>query len=336
MTLSESKIKKSENLQVMRFIASIAVIFSHSYALSGDIVAEDIISRHTQARLSIGAVCVAMFFLCSGYLISKSVERTQNFISYMKARLKRLVPPLAFVIIITIVFCSFITTVSKVEYFTSSKTLKYLLNSIMVINHELPGVFENNYYANAVNGSLWTIPVEFICYIVCYVFFKLGLLTKKRFWYTIPLFAIALFLKGYFPQLSYSTIRPCTYFYLGMFYYVYRENIKLSVKILPLIILALVMGFVFADFAELAMFVALPYILFTLWFAIPQCPGWLGKTGEISYGVYLWGFVVQQVLVFVWGGTMHRMLNFALASIIAIILGIITFLVCEKPLLKQR
>ena len=80
----------------------------------------------------------------------------------------------------------------------------------------------------------------------------------------------------------------------------------------------------------------LPIILFVIWFAVPQLPSWLGKTGDISYGIYLWGFFVQQTFTFLWGGKMHQMMNFLLASAISVLLGIITFLITEKPFMKKH
>ena len=87
MKFSETKVKKSNNLQVMRFIAAIMVIFAHSYAISGSDLGSDFIYRSSNGIISIGGISVTLFFLCSGYLISKSIFRTDKFIAYMKARL---------------------------------------------------------------------------------------------------------------------------------------------------------------------------------------------------------------------------------------------------------
>ena len=60
----------------------------------------------------------------------------------------------------------------------------YLLNSIMILVHNLPGVFCNN-INTSVNGPLWTLPVEFLCYIMCYLAYKMHILSRKIARYTI-------------------------------------------------------------------------------------------------------------------------------------------------------
>ena len=336
MRLSETPVKKSENLHLMRFIASVMVIFGHSYALSGCELKSDFVDRHTNGIISIGGIVVTLFFLCSGYLISKSVMRTDKFLSYIKARIIRLLPPLAFVVFAAIIVGAVITRLSPLEYFTSLKTYKYLLNAVMIPVHELPGVFENNAYDATVNGALWTLPVEFACYIACYIFYKSNLLDKKRFWYTAPFVLAAVVFEKYVPGILGDMVRPCVFFYIGMFYYVYREHIVLNIKLLPLAAVLLTVGFIWPEFVKPAMIIFWPYVLFTIWFALPQCPKFLGNMGNISYGVYLWGFFVQQLLVFMWGGSMPRLLNFVLGSAISIYMGTLTFYITEKPFSKKR
>ena len=131
-------------------------------------------------------------------------------------------------------------------------------------------------------------------------------------------------------------VRPCVFFYIGMLYYVYREYVVLNIKIVPILFALLVAAYFVPALIKPAMIFLWPYILFTIWFAIPQCSDRFGKIGDISYGVYLWGFVVQQVLSYAFGGKMPQMLNFALASVITVILATITFMLTEKPFLKKK
>ncbi len=336
MKFSKTTVKRSNNLQLMRFVAAIMVIFAHSYAISGSDLGSDFVDRHTNGIISIGGISVTLFFLCSGYLISKSIFRTDKFIAYMKARLIRLLPPLWFVVLCSVVLGAVITSLTLIEYFGNLNTYKYLLNGIMLPVHNLPGVFETNKYGATVNGALWTLPVEFACYVAAFIFYKLKLLDKKRFFYTIPVVVLALVFEKDLPYILSSMVRPCVFFYIGMLYYVYREHIELNIKIVPILLALLIASYFVPVLIKPAMIIFWPYTLFTLWFAIPQCSDNIGKIGDISYGLYLWGFVVQQFLSHVFGGQMSQMLNFALASVIATALAIITFLLTEKPFLKKK
>lgn len=335
MKLSEAKIRKSENLAFMRFCAAVLVILGHSYAISGSPLKSCPIYRWTEGVVSLGGICVSIFFLCSGYLISRSMNRVDKFLPYVKGRLKRLIPPLAFVVVLTVIWGAFITSLPMSTYISSTQTYKYLLNAIMLPVHALPGVFENNVYGTAVNGSLWTLPVEFACYIACYIFHKLKLFSTKRFYFTIPIVALAVIFEGYIPSILGDMVRPCAFFYIGMLYYVYRDKIVLNIKLLPAMLLVLAASFAFKTLIIAALMTIWPYILFTVWFGLPQCPKTLGKPGEISYGIYLWGFVVQQTLVFFWGGSMPQLLNFVLATGISVLLGTATYMITEKPFQKK-
>jgi peptidoglycan/LPS O-acetylase OafA/YrhL len=57
------------------------------------------------------------------------------------------------------------TTLSLADYFGASETWRYLSTAALLVRRGLPGVFVDNPYPQAVNGSLWTLPVEFLCYV---------------------------------------------------------------------------------------------------------------------------------------------------------------------------
>jgi peptidoglycan/LPS O-acetylase OafA/YrhL len=71
-----------------------------------------------------------------------------------------------------------------------------------------------------------------------------------------------------------------------------------------------------------------------MWFGFTQCSQKLGKPGNYSYGIYLWGCPVQQTIVHFMGGSMNPYLNFIIAIPIAIILGMITYEISEKRFIK--
>mgnify|MGYP002776404545 CR=1 FL=1 len=75
-------------------------------------------------------------------------------------------PALA-VLVMATVFCfgPVLTTLPITDYFASSDTWGYLSTAALLVRRGLPGVFVDNPYPQAVNGSLWTLPVEFLCYV---------------------------------------------------------------------------------------------------------------------------------------------------------------------------
>lgn len=321
---------RSNNLHIMRFVASVAVIFSHAYAATLGEGKSDIVNAFTKGKISIGGIAVAMFFLCSGYLIAKSSTRQRGVAEFFSARLIRLIPPLALVIFVTVAVGAFITTLSFSEYFSSPVTYKYFLNIVLLRQYELPGVFESNPYAGSVNGALWTLPVEFLCYVVCYLCARLGFFDKKRYALTLPLIVVAAVGALFVSKPLLLAIRPCLLFYIGMGYFVFRDRIKLDIKWFIIAVIGFAISFALNG-VMIAFLIFFPYIMFVLWFGVKQCPDFIGVLGNFSYGIYLWGFFIQQLMMHFFG-EMTVLSNFGLSSIASIILAIISYYITEKPL----
>lgn len=331
--LSDTVGMKSENLHLMRFIASIMVILSHSFVICTASEENEWFVKLFDAQLTMGGFAVAVFFLCGGYLIAMSAEKNQTAGKYFTARVLRLFPPLVFSTFFTIVLCSFFSEMGQILYFFSPTTWVYMWNCVFKRVYYLPGVFTGNPYGAVVNGSLWTLPVEFICYILCFMAIKMKLTKKKSYPFTAP-FVIAgayvVWFMGYgIPNLR-ELIRPVLLFYIGMGYWIYREYITFSIRKFCIAIAAFV-GLMIIGQGTLAMLLAFPYIMMTIWFGMKQCSPKLGKLGNYSYGIYLWGFPVQQMVMDVYADfPMDPMLNVVFAIPITIVLGIITYYVSEK------
>jgi len=224
---------KSENLHLMRFIAAIMVIISHSFSIATGEALGEWFTVITNNQLTMGGFAVSVFFLCGGYLIAMSVEKNKSAKAFFKARAIRLFPALIAVVIACMFLGIFISDYGPIGYVLSLDTWKYLLNSVFIRVKTLPGVFVTNPYGAVVNGSLWTLPVEFICYVLCFVAYKLKFLEKKRYPISAPIVlagALAVWYVGTYIPMVHELIRPVLLFYIGMGYWVYREHIILSVR----------------------------------------------------------------------------------------------------------
>ena len=330
--LSDTVGKKCENLQLTKFIASIMVILSHSFVLTMAPNDKEWFVGLTDGQLSMGSFAVAIFFLCSGYLISMSLEKSKTAIRFFKVRLLRLVPPLFFVCLAVTLLCGFISNLSLSEYYSHPETWGYLRNAVFIKQLNLPGVFVHNLYGPTVNGSLWTLRLEFICYILCFILYKLKFYHKKRFLITIPIvFFASCFLWNQIaiiPNIR-EVLRPALLFYIGIFFWIYREHIRLHFVGLIISFLVLILLFHYG-YGYLAMFLCFPYICMVLWFGLPQCSSKLGILGNYSYAIYLWAFPIQQSIIHFHGGQMNSYINFFISSIITIIVSIPTYHFIEK------
>lgn len=339
MKLSEFQGRKSQNLHFLRFLAAILVIFGHAFVLSDGNLEREWLVRLSAGQLNFGAMAVSVFFLAGGFLIAKSMERLKTAKAYFRARASRIFPPLFFVTAMVVFLGVFFSEYAPKQYFSMPGTWAYLLNGIFILVHNLPGVFTGNPYLPTVNGSLWTLPVEFLCYIACFAVYKLGCLNKKRFPVTIPLAVIAMagvwWLGGRILILR-SMVRPCSLFYIGMGYWVYRDKIDLRGTWAAAALFGFILTVVFGA-AQLGMLVFFPYLVFTICFGVRyQVPAWLGTLGNYSYGIYLWGFPIQQAVVQCLGTPkMSPYVNMLIAVPIAAAFGIGTYLLTEKPTGKR-
>ena len=101
------------------------------------------------------------------FFIAKSWESDSNPVRYMTKRVFRIFPALiAFTLVAAYVIGPILSTFTINEYFQSPLVRNYLRNILLFPAYSLPGVFETNPYPNAVNGSLWTLPIEFAMYIL--------------------------------------------------------------------------------------------------------------------------------------------------------------------------
>ena len=175
--------KYNNNLAFMQFLSAVFVILSHAYPIACN--QNDILIKLTNGRIGLGDLAVRFFFLTGGFYIAKSMEKNKSAKKFFSIRIMRIFPPLIVIVTASVMMGCVLSEYTFAEYWSSIKTWKYFLNSVFILQHELPGVFQNNPYNPTVNGSLWTLPVEVACYIACFLFYKLKLLTNK-FYISIP------------------------------------------------------------------------------------------------------------------------------------------------------
>lgn len=150
---------------LLRLIAAILVIYGHSYPLLG-LIPPDFITR-IFPFVDSGAFVVYIFFTISGFLNAKSVAKNKATVFYINRSL-RIFPGL----IVALIFAALLigplcTTLPLERYVASPQIWKYIAsNSVLSPNYALPGVFGDNLYKTAVNGSLWTLPTEFVLYLI--------------------------------------------------------------------------------------------------------------------------------------------------------------------------
>ena len=329
--LSEKMNGMSSNVNLLRFLAAMLVIFCHAFYVSAS--TEDPLSLFSKGQTNFGGLAVAIFFFLSGFYVTKSLYKTNTIKEFMWKRCMRIFPQLWIVIFITVfVLGPLVTQNSLSEYFSSKGTYAYLLNGILLPIHNLPGVFQLNVYDTTVNGPLWTLSVEFVAYctvavvmFLCKCVFKREKMQKLLhvicFICLIAVFiGVSVVIKSEF---LITVIRPLIMFFVGVIYCDYAERIILNQWLATIAFLILFLGCYFG-FLNYAMIVCLPYMIVTFMLGWKQTK-WKLDIFMISYEMYLLGWPIQQCFVHLYGGQMNPYLNFALTLPIDILLAYILY-----------
>lgn len=318
---------RHNNLNLIRVLAALGVIFSHSFSITqGPDNPGTWFDRVSGNRLSVGGIAVAVFFLYSGFLIAKSCERHRKFSEFFRRRVLRIFPELALCVCLCVILAGvFVSDLTPAAYFSSPQTYRYLLNCVLFPIHTLPGVFGENPYPDVVNGSLWVLSVQFVCYLFCFAVFKITGFGRRIMLFLFAVLIAAACLYAVFGGgFMLSAVRAVLEFCLGMEIWVFRDRILLSPLIAAVSGVCFFLGCAFGyDLA--AMLVFFPYLCFWFGWGTKHIFDSFSAKQDYSYGIFLWGFPVQQALVFFFsrhfpqGGAMPLWLNIVPACFVSLI-----------------
>ena len=330
VSLKKFESTRSNNLNLVKFIAALFVIISHAYPLCKGAEYNDILSDLSRNSIAFGSLAVAIFFMSSGFFVTKSLLKSKDSKKYLHNRFIRIFPPLWFTLLVCILVCGlFFSTYNLGKYFLSIDFLKYCLNFILIPIHNLPGVFMNNIYPGVVNGPLWTLPIEFVCYLVLLLAYKLNLVNKKSYKYVALLFIVAFVGINLIPLSIKGYIQPCFLFFWGSFYWIYRDKITMKNTYFLISLVAFVLLIVLG-YGHVASFLFVPYLTLYIAFCLPQCNNRLASLGNLSYDIYLCGWPIQQMIISLFGGSMLVGMNILISIPLSILVGYITYSLVEK------
>ncbi|HEY6434617.1 MAG TPA: acyltransferase [Acetobacteraceae bacterium] len=282
-----------------------------------------------------------MFFALSGFLVTGSALRTRRLIPFLGLRVLRLLPALFVEVTLSaIILGAIFTDLPASEYYTSPMFWGYFMNILGDIHFHLPGVFTNN-ITDVVNSNLWTLPWELQCYIVASFMIITGLLYYRK---TLAiLFAMATVVLIYVSLFDGFQIVPAQvggptlvyYFATGVMMFLWRDKIVFH-EILFLPAAAVCYALMMSPRTVFLYPLLLTYItVFIGLFPFPRFS--LIKSGDYSYGIYLYGFPVTQALV---AGFPSLQKNLAVAAPLAVLatgaFAVLSWHCVEKHFLKLK
>ena len=331
------------NFDFIRLVAALLVLVSHQFALQG------LPEPGVQGLHSLGGLGVLVFFSISGYLVAQSWLNDPHWLRFAARRLLRIVPGL----LLVMAACTFIlgpvlTHLSLAEYFSHPLVAKYLVFR----SKQLPFVFAGNALPHAVNGALWTIPLEIACYAVLGL---LGLVGCLRSGYGRPALTFALVTtaliyalpenRGSLVFRSFLGFVPARYLLeFGLFFFagsalclwrvleLKRQQTALLL-IGTLIAAAIALAF---NRMFLAVWLMLPLAMVLLGHRTTPFLRRTGRFGDLSYGVYIYAYPVQQTIFLLYEDQLGWWTLMALVVAITVLLAFASWHLVEKPALRYK
>ncbi|MCP1972580.1 acyltransferase family protein [Bradyrhizobium elkanii] len=294
-----------------------------------------------QSTLRIGvAMILALFFALSGFLVTASLLRCKSLISFLGLRVLRIGPALAVETTLSaIIIGSVFTELPLAQYVADPKFHAYFLNIVGDIHYELPGVFLHNPLPDLVNAQLWTVPYELWCYVIlallavltiCFnrvaflgvmVIAQIGLIGYDIYrWDEVPI------------QLRPHLLVFC--FLAGVGFYLWRDKVPFNRTVCLLALVLCAAGMATGRGDALA---PVPAAYVACYLGLMNPPrSWIVSSGDYSYGLYLYGFVIQQCVAAFGPPVQHWYLNLLISLPLAFGVAVASWHLVEKRALRLR
>ena len=335
-TIASAFDQRHNSLNALRLMLALLVIVAHSWPVGGYGPAPG------YGDQDLGGWAVAGFFAISGYLITSSRLSARSVWDYLWRRFLRIYPAfLVSLVVVAFIIAPASSVILGESYSWGSGSSFVLSNSAVLIQQwGIDGTLESAPYPVAWNGSAWTLFHELLCYlavgllvtVISQRFLKPALIAALL---ACTMITVATFHFGFeFSSIVVLTARLGGFFAAGAILYLYRDKIPshwLGAVVAALLLAGIV---VVGEFQALA---GLPvaYLMMYLGSILPLQK--LGSVNDVSYGMYIYAFPVQQVLSVAFPDQQLPLPLFILLSIaLTAPFAAASWFLLEKPLHRYR
>jgi len=326
----------------LRIALAGGVIFFHSM---------DLMAGHNVAFADFGgvlrpvyALILPMFFALSGFLVAGSFARSRTLVSFLGLRVIRLGPALVVETLLSAIAIGLLfTTLPYRSYFAKWIFWHYFLNIFGDIHYLLPGVFQTHPF-QSVNAQLWTVPWELRCYGAVAFLAVIGAARRRVFllgatvFFNIAVLVHHVVSGNHAAVVTLPGIVLVLSFLYGLCVFAFKERIVWS-RWLAAAALVAFLGLASRPVCTWGDdLLALPGAYVTVFLGLAHPPrSRLISSGDYSYGIYLYGYPVQQSVLAVFGGrTMPWWLNFVISMAVVMPLAVGSWHLVEKHAARFR
>ncbi len=323
---------RSNNFSALRLFFAFVVLYGHSYPISGNDL--DPVSRLLMPYTWIGALAVHGFFAISGFLVTASFAN-RGAVPFIVARGLRLYPAVILYCIVAILIIGPLGVSVPLDQYFGAGAVQYLRNApLWTWQVNLPYAFADRPFSGSTNGSTWTLPIELRSYLLVLGVGVVGV-WKSRIASNVALlglFYLMVFgedVSGLFADED-RYRHPMAFFLAGSAAWVNRDLVLMSVP------LAVVLAFAQLLFLHGSYFLAAhaicgTYVILVMAYMTPRLD--IDRFGDVSYGVYLYAWPIQQL---VWWQGQGGLTNALIAAPIVTLCAYASWRLVEKPALGLK
>jgi peptidoglycan/LPS O-acetylase OafA/YrhL len=329
---------RRNNFDALRLLAAGSVIFSHAFLIAEGTQKRELLIRATGNQAVLGLAGVFVFFAISGFLVTQSFETTGSPLHFLMKRALRIFPALLVVTLLSaFVLGPLVTSLPLHAYLSRPGPYRYVLYNTLLDQrvHTLPGVlFVRNPVGLEINGPLWSLNCEFAMYVLV---MALGLLRLLRLPVALFLLAVGM------ACLHFPAVKAVLggwgwtlgFFAAGMVLYKLRDTRIFDGRVALLALVGLVAS---AKLGGFILFFPLTGCYLALWLALnPRLPPLPAtRFGDLSYGLYITGWPVEEAAMWLSGGRLAWWQLFLIALPAAGSLAFLSWHLVESRALRLK
>ena len=324
-------------LNLLRLVLAFEVVAWHACALRGG-------ELPSALQFFASDIGVDSFFAISGFLICRAWLRRPHLGRYLLARARRLLPGLWVCLAATaFVIAPLACAIAGKPIPGLGASFNYLMNNAAVwvrdwsIEGSPIGLSDPSW-----NGSLWTLSWEVFCYLSIAMLGCLKLLRPRivlglaiGFWaygFTLDMVGVAPVSGSIWlwePQ------RAGVMFFTGAALWCYREVIRIDARLALLSCALIPLSIAITTNYRVVAAPAITYLCIFAAVALGRYP-WAVLRHDLSYGVYIYSFPIQQALILCGLGTLAWPLFLGVSIAFIVPTAAASWFVVEQPVMRWR
>jgi peptidoglycan/LPS O-acetylase OafA/YrhL len=348
---------RNNSIGFLRLLFATLVIYSHGFGLGGFGGGNEPLVALSGNAWSFGGLAVCGFFFLSGFLVTRSYEGLRSLPRFLWHRVVRIFPGYWVCLLVSVFLFApslyFAAHGSLAGYWTApdpGNPLTYLTRnySLDVFQFQIADLFTANVFPHVFNGSIWTLGNEFRAYLTLAILGVLGVLTSRRaivLAVLVVLWVASIFvtsttglleqhrlLFGVFEG-SYAFEEMFVYFFAGSVAYLYREQIPIRTSFF---VICLIATFAILPLPWFRVFMPLALCYTTLWLMCRLPLRNVDRRADLSYGIYIYAFPVQQMLTMFHANRFGLTAYFALSLLVTAPLAAASWFAIEAPAMRLK